>query len=207
MSSPFHHGELAVQARAGDQALMAARAWAETVPTSVEALQTSVQLLALMNKPAEVTQPLASLLRIAPVPQRPGLILALPRLFQRSPDPRSVLVALRPVLQAQTGALKPLAVTTAKRVPGVDLPTMAEAGLPGYETSTWGGILAPANTPKDVVAKLNAEFNKDLAQHDIKKKISDAVTKMEADGDWAKAFEKNLGPAGIATPTPPALAK
>ena len=74
----------------------------------------------------------------------------------------------------KTGALKPLAVTTAKRVPGVDLPTMAEAGLPGYETSTWGGILAPANTPKDVVAKLNAQFNKDLAQPDIKKKISDA---------------------------------
>ena len=74
----------------------------------------------------------------------------------------------------KTGALKPLAVTTAKRVPGVDLPTMAEAGLPGYETTTWGGILAPAGTPKDVVAKLNAEFNKDLAQADIRKKISDA---------------------------------
>ena len=74
----------------------------------------------------------------------------------------------------KTGALKALAVTTAKRVPGVDLPTIAEAGLPGYETTTWGGILAPANTPKDVVAKLNAEFNKDLAQADIKKKINDA---------------------------------
>ena len=74
----------------------------------------------------------------------------------------------------KTGALKPLAVTTAKRVPGVDLPTMAEAGLPGYETTTWGGILAPAGTPKDVIAKLNAEFNKDLFQPDIKKKINDA---------------------------------
>ena len=42
---------------------------------------------------------------------------------------------------------------------------------------------------------------------DLQKKITDAVTKMEADGDWAKAFEKSLGPAGIATPTPPALAK
>ena len=51
---------------------------------------------------------------------------------------------------------------------------MAEAGLPGYETSTWGGILAPAGTPKDVVAKLNAEFNKALAQPDIKKRINDA---------------------------------
>jgi tripartite-type tricarboxylate transporter receptor subunit TctC len=75
----------------------------------------------------------------------------------------------------KTGALKALAVTTASRVPSVpDIPTMAEAGLPGYETSTWGGVIAPAGTPKDVVAKLNAEFNAGLAQPDIKKKINDA---------------------------------
>jgi tripartite-type tricarboxylate transporter receptor subunit TctC len=82
------------------------------------------------------------------------------------------LAAVQPHMK--TGALRPLAVTTAKRVPGVDLPTMAEAGLPGYETSTWGGVLAPANTPKDVVAKLNAEFNKVLAEPDIRKKLNDA---------------------------------
>ena len=83
------------------------------------------------------------------------------------------LAAVQPHIK--TGGLKALAVTTAKRVPSVpDLPTMAEAGLPGYETSTWGGILAPAGTPKDVVAKLNAEFNAGLSQPDIKKKINDA---------------------------------
>ncbi|TNY10941.1 PD40 domain-containing protein, partial [Escherichia coli] len=65
--------------------------------------QTVVQLLALMNKPAEVPQPLTTLLRVAPELQRPGLIVALPRLFQRSPDPKAVLAALGPVLQAQTG--------------------------------------------------------------------------------------------------------
>lgn len=107
---------IAVQARAGDQALMAARAWAETVPTSSEALQNCVQLLAVMNKPAEVPVPLASLLRIAPAPQRPSLILALPRLFQRSPDPKAVLTALGPVLQAQTGPLKPAALYTEARL-------------------------------------------------------------------------------------------
>ena len=78
---------IAVQARAGDQALMAARAWAETVPTSAEALQTVVQLLAVLNKPAEVPQPLKKLLTLAPTPERPPLIASLPRLFQRSPDP------------------------------------------------------------------------------------------------------------------------
>jgi hypothetical protein len=107
---------IAVQARAGDQALMAARAWAETVPTSAEALQNCVQLLAVMNKPAEVSVPLATLLRVAPVPQRPGLILALPRLFQRSPDPKSVLSALAPVLQIQTGPLKAAALYTEARL-------------------------------------------------------------------------------------------
>ncbi len=42
---------------------------------------------------------------------------------------------------------------------------------------------------------------------ELQTKINDAIAKMEADGDWAKAFEKNLGPAGIATPAPPAIAK
>ena len=107
---------IALQARAGDQALLAARAWAETLPNSVDAQQSVVQLLALMNKPAEVPQPLTALLRIAPDVQRPGLIAALPRLFQRSPDPKSVLAALAPVLQAQTGPLKPAALYTEARL-------------------------------------------------------------------------------------------
>ena len=107
---------IAIQARSGDQALMAARAWAETVPTSSEALQNCVQLLAVMNRPAEVPVPMASLLRAAPAPQRPALIVALPRLFQRSPDPKSVLTALAPLLQAQTGPLKPAALYAEARL-------------------------------------------------------------------------------------------
>ena len=101
--------QIALQARAGDQALLAARAWTDTVPKSAEAHQSVVQLLALLNKPTEVPQPFASLLRLSPADQRPGLIAALPRLFQRAPDPKAVLTALAPVLQAQTGALKPAA--------------------------------------------------------------------------------------------------
>jgi tetratricopeptide (TPR) repeat protein len=107
---------IALQARAGDQAVQAARAWAETLPNSADAHQTAVQLLALMNKPAEVREPLTTLLRVAPAEQRPGLIAALPRLFQRSPDPKSVLAALAPVLQAQTGALKPAALYAEARL-------------------------------------------------------------------------------------------
>lgn len=107
---------IALQARAGDQALVAARAWAEAQPNSVDAYQTIVQLLALLNKPAEVPQPLTALLRVAPDVQRPGLIAALPRLFQRSPEPKSVLAALAPVLQAQAGPLKPAALFAEARL-------------------------------------------------------------------------------------------
>lgn len=107
---------IALQARAGDQALLAARAWADTVPTSAEAQQTVVQLLGLLNKPAEVPQPLRALLRLSPAEQRPGLLASLPRLFQRSPDPKAVLAALAPVLQAQTGDLKAAALFTEARL-------------------------------------------------------------------------------------------
>lgn len=107
---------IALQAHAGDQALMAARAWAEAQPGSVEAHQTIVQLLALLNKPAEVPQPLTALLRVAPDVQRPGLIATLPRLFQRSPEPKAVLAALAPVLQAQAGPLKPAALFAEARL-------------------------------------------------------------------------------------------
>jgi tetratricopeptide (TPR) repeat protein len=107
---------IALQARAGDQALLAARGWADTAPTSAEAQQTIVQLLALLNKPAEVPQPLTALLRLSPAEQRPGLLAALPRLFQRSPDPKAVLAALTPVLKAQSGDLKPAALFAEARL-------------------------------------------------------------------------------------------
>ena len=49
-----------------------------------------------------------------------------------------------------------------------DVPTIAEAGLPGYEATIWLGIMAPAGTPKPIVDKLNAEINKALAKADTK---------------------------------------
>jgi tripartite-type tricarboxylate transporter receptor subunit TctC len=80
------------------------------------------------------------------------------------------VAAINPHVKA--GSLRALAVTTSKRSAAApDVPTMAEAGIVGYETSTWGGILAPAGTPKDVVAKLNAEMNKALASPDVRQKM------------------------------------
>ncbi|WP_457422540.1 tetratricopeptide repeat protein [Roseateles sp. P5_E7] len=100
---------IALSARDGRLALMAARAWAETVPDSMKGHLTVVQVLALLNKPAEVPLPLVALLRVAPAEQRPGLIAALPRLFQRAPDSKAVWKALSPVLKTQPGALRPAA--------------------------------------------------------------------------------------------------
>jgi tripartite-type tricarboxylate transporter receptor subunit TctC len=75
----------------------------------------------------------------------------------------------------KSGSVRALAVTTAKRASiAPDVPTMAEAGLPGYETSTWGGVLAPAGTPKDVVAKLNSEMNKALHLPDVRERLTTA---------------------------------
>ena len=47
------------------------------------------------------------------------------------------------------------------------MPTIAESGLPGYQASTWFGVFAPAGTPREVVAKLNAEFNKALSSPEL----------------------------------------
>ncbi|UDF35403.1 UNVERIFIED_ORG: tetratricopeptide repeat protein [Shinella sp. XGS7] len=91
---------IALQARAGDQALIAARAWRDAVPDSVEAHQTILQLLAALNRPGEAAGPLRGLLNLTPEAQRSGVLASLPRLFQRSPEPRKVYSSLEPVLEA-----------------------------------------------------------------------------------------------------------
>jgi tripartite-type tricarboxylate transporter receptor subunit TctC len=52
-------------------------------------------------------------------------------------------------------------------------PTVAEAGYKGFDASTWFGFLAPAGTPKDVVARLNTELNKALQQPDLRKRLGE----------------------------------
>ena len=74
--------------------------------------------------------------------------------------------------QVKAGKLRALAVTTANRSPlAPDLPTMAEAGLPGFDISTWYGFFAPAGTPPAVVAKWNAEVAKILNAPDVRAKF------------------------------------
>ena len=74
--------------------------------------------------------------------------------------------------QVKAGKLKALAVTTAQRSPLVpELPTMAEAGLPGFDISTWYGFFAPAGTQPAIVAKWNADVAKILNSPDVRAKI------------------------------------
>ena len=76
--------------------------------------------------------------------------------------------------QIRTGKLRPLAVTSAKRVDDLpQTPTVGESGYKGFDAVTWFGFLAPAGTPKDIVARLNAEFNKALQQADLRKRLGE----------------------------------
>ena len=75
----------------------------------------------------------------------------------------------------KSGKLRPLAVATAKRSSALpDVPTIAEAALPGFEVTTWFGALAPVETPKEIVVKLNGEIVKILAMPDVRKRLLDA---------------------------------
>lgn len=85
-----------------------------------------------------------------------------------------VLFASTPAAGAMVKAnrLRALAVTTAKRSTYMpELPTIAEAGVPGYDVATWWGVLAPAKTPAAVVSRLNDEIRKIVASDDVRARI------------------------------------
>ena len=73
----------------------------------------------------------------------------------------------------QSGRMRPLAVTTATRSPTMPgLPTVAEAGVPGFEASTWHGVVAPAGTPDAVIGRLNTEINRVLRLPDVRDRLT-----------------------------------
>jgi tripartite-type tricarboxylate transporter receptor subunit TctC len=80
---------------------------------------------------------------------------------------------LPPLPHIRTGRLRPLGVTGSKRVVSLpDVPTIAEAGVPGYEVIQWYGIVAPANTPRDVIAKLHGEIANILKSPEVREKLA-----------------------------------
>jgi len=73
----------------------------------------------------------------------------------------------------KAGRLRALAVTTKERSSALpELPTMQEAGIPGYESSAWFGLLGPAGTPRDVINKTNAEVQRVLKLPDVKQNLA-----------------------------------
>ena len=78
------------------------------------------------------------------------------------------------VPQVKAGKIRALAVSTPRRSPAVpDVPTVAEAGVPGYDSGAWFGLVAPANTPKDIVNKLSRETARILKLPDVSARLAD----------------------------------
>jgi len=89
----------------------------------------------------------------------------------------------------KAGKLRALAVTSVKRASSTpELPTVAESGVPGYEASGWFGMLAPVHISKEVLTKLNVEFNRALTLPDVKERLF--ALAMEAGGGSPDDFAR-----------------
>jgi tripartite-type tricarboxylate transporter receptor subunit TctC len=86
------------------------------------------------------------------------------------------------------GRIRALAVSTAKRLPGVNIPTVAEAGLPGYDAGAWYAFLAPAGTPKDIVGRLNTEILGAASRPEFRRVLTQAA--LEPIGSTPDEFGK-----------------
>jgi tripartite-type tricarboxylate transporter receptor subunit TctC len=105
----------------------------------------------------------------------------------------------------KSGKLRILAVSSANRMSAIpDVPTVAESGVPGFETGSWQGVLAPPRTPREVVSKINADFSRVLNTPEIREKLSAqgaevrvntpeafAVFLREETARWAKVVSAN----------------
>ncbi len=86
-----------------------------------------------------------------------------------------------------SGKVKVLAVGSSKRHPLLpDVPTTAEAGLPGFEVSAWFGLVVPKGTPQDVIRRLNAELQKALTTKEVKDMLSNLA--FEPAGGSVESF-------------------
>ena len=103
------------------------------------------------------------------------------------------LAAAGPHIKA--GFLRALAVTTPQRNPSFpDIPTAAEAGVAGYDFSSWGGVFAPAGTPRAIVQKLNTEIGAALSSPDLRKRFADMglVAKHSTPEEFGKFLQSEM---------------
>ena len=100
----------------------------------------------------------------------------------------SIVTALNYV---KTGNVRALAISSPKRTPlAPDLPTMAEAGLPGFESETWFGLFAPAGTPKDIIARISADTASALKAQDVRERF--AAAGAEPVGSTPEQFAERM---------------
>ena len=93
--------------------------------------------------------------------------------------------------QSKAGKVRALAINSAKRAPQMpEIPTVTEAGVRGYSTSSWYGLLAPAGTPKPVVDRLSAAANKAVTGQDLRTRL--LTDGAEPVGSNPAAFQKHL---------------
>jgi tripartite-type tricarboxylate transporter receptor subunit TctC len=95
----------------------------------------------------------------------------------------------------KSGALRGLAVSTPQRNPSFpEIPTAAEAGVPGYDFSSWGGVLAPAGTPRAIVQKLNAAIGTALSNPDLNKRFIEMglVAKHSTPEEFGKFVQSEM---------------
>ncbi len=108
--------------------------------------------------------------QVVPFKTTPALIAA-----ARSNEAQAIFEFISPVLpHIKSGSLRALGVTSDRRYPGLpDVPTVAEAGLPGFEASAWNSVAVPVKTPKAVIDRLNREINAALAIPELKQRLQD----------------------------------
>jgi tripartite-type tricarboxylate transporter receptor subunit TctC len=97
--------------------------------------------------------------------------------------------------QVKAGKIKALAMTSAQRVPQLpNVPTVAEAGLPGFDGSGWGGLVVPAGTPPAVVAKISADVQKLLRDPEFQQKIIDrgAIPDPRGAKEWSAFVDSEV---------------
>ncbi len=114
---------------------------------------------------------------VVPYQATPALVVAL-----RNGEIDAAFEILGPMLpQLQAKAVKALAVTSARRYPGLpDVPTVQEAGIGGYEVSSWNGLAAPRGTPEAVVARLNQAARRAVASPAVQARLEPLGVRLQA---------------------------
>ena len=89
---------------------------------------------------------------------------------------------IAPLLSSiKSGALRPLAVTAAKRFPGLpEVPTVIEAGVAGYDVASWNAMAAPAKTPRAVIDRVNQELRKALSAEEVQRRFGELGVEARA---------------------------